>query len=91
MLDRIVAAVSILNLRHVNQLVRKQKFKYEDLRIAMTLFRSGEYMYVIKSRVTTMWRWWRHIASTWVLMDHMCSLNLCDPWLSYGDLRGYKQ
>ena len=64
MLHRIFAARCqkkrlVLNLRHVNQLVRKQKFKYEDLHIAMMLFRSGEYM--IKSRVTTMSRWWRHI------------------------------
>ena len=35
----------VLNLRHVNQFVWKQKFKYEDLRIAMMLFRPGEYMF----------------------------------------------
>eukprot|EP00731_Ephydatia_muelleri_P022386 Em0014g977a len=29
----------VLNLRHVNQLERKQKFKYEDMSIAMMLFR----------------------------------------------------
>ena len=35
----------VLNLRHVNQFVWKQKFKYEDLRIAMMLFRPSEYMF----------------------------------------------
>ena len=33
-----------INLCHMNQLVQKPKFKYEDLGIAMMLFRSGEYM-----------------------------------------------
>ena len=50
MLDRIFAARCqkkrlVLNLRHVNQLVRKQKCKYEDMSIAMMLFRPGEYMF----------------------------------------------
>ena len=50
MLDRIFAArcqkkCLELNLRHVNQLVRKQKFKYEDTSIAMMLFRPGEYRF----------------------------------------------
>ena len=50
MLDRIFAARCqkkrlVLNLRHVNQVVRKQKFKYEDMSIAMMLFRPGEYMF----------------------------------------------
>ena len=47
MLDRIFAAHCqkkrlVLNLRHVNQLVR---IKYEDMSIAMMLFRPGEYMF----------------------------------------------
>ena len=50
MLDSIFAARCqkkrlVLNLRHVNQVVRKQKFKYEDMSIAMMLFQPGEYMF----------------------------------------------
>ena len=52
MLDRILAARCqkkrlVLNLRHMNKLhvVRKQKLKYEDMSIAMMLFRPGEYMF----------------------------------------------
>ena len=46
MLDRIIAVRCqkkrlVLNLRHVNQLVR---IKYEDMSIAMMLFQPGEYM-----------------------------------------------
>ena len=42
-LDRIFVARCqkkrlVFNLRHVNQLVQKQKLKYEDLSIAMMLF-----------------------------------------------------
>ena len=55
MLDRIFAArcqnkCLVLNLRHVNQLVRKQKFiDYEDMSIAMMLFRPGEFTFDLKS------------------------------------------
>ena len=35
----------VLNLRHVNKFLQKQRFKYEDLRIAMLLFERGEYMF----------------------------------------------
>ena len=35
----------VVNLRHVNQYLWKQKFKYEDLRVAMTLFDQGELMF----------------------------------------------
>ena len=34
----------VVNLRHVNQYLWKQKFKYEDLRVAMMLFNPGEWM-----------------------------------------------
>ena len=34
----------VVNLRHVNQYLWKQKFKYEDLRVAMTMFSKGELM-----------------------------------------------
>ena len=31
----------VVNLRHVNGFLWKQKFKYEDLRVAMMLFEEG--------------------------------------------------
>ena len=35
----------VLNLRHVNKFLCKQKFKYEDLRVAMLLLEKGDYMF----------------------------------------------
>ena len=35
----------VLNLRHVNKFLQKQRFKYEDLRIAILLFERGDYMF----------------------------------------------
>ena len=35
----------VLNLRHVNKFLCKQKFKYEDLRVAMLLFEKGDNMF----------------------------------------------
>ena len=35
----------VLNLRHLNRFLWKQKFKYEDLRVAMSLFEKGDYMF----------------------------------------------
>ena len=35
----------VVNLRHVNKFLWKQKFKYEDLRVAMALFEHGEWMF----------------------------------------------
>ena len=35
----------VLNLRHVNKFLWKQKFKYEDLRVALALFEPGEWMF----------------------------------------------
>ncbi|KAL5506337.1 hypothetical protein EMCRGX_G007955 [Ephydatia muelleri] len=35
----------VVNLRHVNGFLWKQKFKYEDLRVAMMLFEQGEWLY----------------------------------------------
>ena len=35
----------VVNLRHVNQYLWKQKFKYEDLRVAMMMFNKGELMF----------------------------------------------
>ena len=35
----------VVNLRHLNKFLLKQKFKYEDLRIAMLLFERGDYLF----------------------------------------------
>ena len=35
----------VLNLRHVNKFLCKQKFKYEDLRVTMLLFERGDCMF----------------------------------------------
>ena len=35
----------VLNLRHLNRFLWKQKFKYEDLRVAMCLFEKGDYVF----------------------------------------------
>ena len=35
----------VINLRHVNRHLWKQKFKYEDLRVAMLLLERGDYMF----------------------------------------------
>ena len=35
----------MVNLRHVNGFLWKQKFKYEDLRVAMAMFEKGEWMF----------------------------------------------
>ena len=35
----------VVNLKHVNRYLTVQKFKYEDLRAAMLLFKPGERMF----------------------------------------------
>ena len=35
----------VINLRYLNQFLWRDKFKYEDLRIAMLLFQKGDYLY----------------------------------------------
>lgn len=35
----------VINLRHLNRFLWKQKFKYEDLRVAMTLFEWGDCLF----------------------------------------------
>ena len=38
----------VLNLRHVNQFLCKQKFNFEDLRVAMLLFDKGDCMFTFE-------------------------------------------
>ena len=35
----------VLNLKHLNQFLRKDKFKYEDLRVAVLMFEKEDYMF----------------------------------------------
>ena len=35
----------VLNLKYLNQFLWKDKFKYEDLRIAMLMFKKGDYLF----------------------------------------------
>ena len=35
----------VLNLRYLNQFLLKEKFKYEDLRVAMLMFQPDDYMF----------------------------------------------
>ena len=35
----------VINLRHLNKFLWKQRFKYEDLRVAMLLFEQGDYLF----------------------------------------------
>ena len=35
----------VVNLRHVNGFLWKQKFKYEDLRVAIMMFEKGEWIF----------------------------------------------
>ena len=35
----------VINLRHLNRFLWKQKFKYEDLQVAMLLFERGDYLF----------------------------------------------
>ena len=35
----------VINLRHLNRFLWKQKFKYEDIRVAMLLFEKGDFMF----------------------------------------------
>ena len=35
----------VINLKHLNNFLWKQKFQYEDLRIAMMLYEKGDYLF----------------------------------------------
>ena len=35
----------VLNLRYLNQFLRKDQFKYEDLKTAMQIFKPGDFMF----------------------------------------------
>ena len=35
----------VINLRHLNRFLWKQRFRYEDIKVAMTLFEKGDYLF----------------------------------------------
>ena len=35
----------VVNLRHLNQFLKKEKFKYEDLRVAVLMFEEGDFLF----------------------------------------------
>ena len=66
----------VLNLRHVNKFLWKQKFKYEDLRIAMMLFKRGDYLFSfdLKSsyhHVDIAKHHWKYLGFNWEGMNYV--------------------
>ena len=60
----------VINLRHLNRFLWKQKFKYEDLRIAMLLLSKGDFMFSfdLKSgyhHVDISKEHWKYLGFTW--------------------------
>ena len=55
----------VLNLRYLNQFLLKEKFKYEDLRVAMLMFQPDDYMF--SNRGITMSIYIKSIGNTSVL------------------------
>ena len=64
----------VINLRYLNQLLLKDKFKYEDLRVAMSIFQQGDYMitFNLKSgyhHVDIHHKHWQFLGFSWE-QDH---------------------
>ena len=60
----------VLNLRYLNQFLLKEKFKYEDLRVAMLMFQPGDYMFTfdLKSgyhHVDIHREHWKYLGFAW--------------------------
>ena len=60
----------VINLRHLNQFLWKQKFKYDDLRVAMLLLEKGDYMFSfdLKSgyhHVDIAKEHWKYLGFSW--------------------------
>ena len=60
----------VVNLRHLNRFLWKQKFKYEDLTVAMSLFEKGDYMFSfdLKSgyhHVDITQEHWKYLGFSW--------------------------
>ena len=66
----------VINLRHLNRFLWKQKFKYEDLRIAMMLFKRGDYLFSfdLKSgyhHVDVANHHWKYLGFNWEGIDYV--------------------
>ena len=60
----------VINLRHPNQFLWKQKFKYEDLRVAMLLLEKGDYMFSFDLKfgyhhVDNAKEHWKYLGFSW--------------------------
>ena len=60
----------MINLRHLNQFLWKQRFKYEDLRVAMLLLEKGDYIFSfdLKSgchHVDIAKEHWKYLGFSW--------------------------
>ncbi len=57
----------VINLRHLNRFLWKQKFKYEDLHVAMLLFERGDYMFSfdLKSGYHHVDIHWKYLGFSW--------------------------
>ena len=69
----------VINLRHLNRFLWKQKFKYEDLRVAMLLFEKGDYLFSfdLKSgyhHVDITEAHWKYLGFAWGGGNTLCLL-----------------
>ena len=70
----------LLNLRYLNQFLLKDKFKYEDLRVAMIMFQPDDYMFTfdLKSgyhHVDIHEEHWKYLGFAWgraQILNIMC-------------------
>ena len=67
----------VINLRHLNQFLWKQRFKYEDLRVAMLLLEKGDYMFLLTlSLAITMLikEHWKYLGFSWESRFYVCTV-----------------
>ena len=60
----------VLNLRYLNNFLRKERFKYEDIRVAISLFKKGDYVFTfdLKSgyhHVDIHQEHWKYLGFAW--------------------------
>ena len=60
----------VINLRYLNQFLRKDQFKYEDIRIAMQMFKTGDFLFKfdLKSgyhHVSIYKSHWKYLGFAW--------------------------
>ncbi len=67
----------VINLRHLNKFLWSEKFKYEDLRVAMQFFEKGDYMFTfdLKSgyhHVDIVQHHWQYLGFQWAIDGKPC-------------------